>query len=89
LAEEHLKRVQAAWDDPTDWEDLTMYGLYCVEAAVVAAAKHFQTQGLTESSGQGESLVERAPVFIDASSHPRPARPRGVDENSRGPLSVR
>ena len=43
-AEEHLKlartqleRVQAAWDPP-DWLDLSVYGFYCLENAVMAAA---------------------------------------------------
>ncbi len=38
LAREHLKRVQVAWDSPTDWADLSIYGLYCLESAVEAAA---------------------------------------------------
>jgi len=37
LAKRHLKRVQAAWDPP-DWLDLAMYGFYCLEHAVSAAA---------------------------------------------------
>jgi hypothetical protein len=40
VAEQHLEKVQASWDDPTDWSDLTLYGFYCLEAAVVAAATH-------------------------------------------------
>lgn len=42
LARRHLERVQAAWDDPTDWDDLSLYGFYCLEAAVEAAARHFK-----------------------------------------------
>jgi hypothetical protein len=38
LAQHHLKRVLDAWDDPTDWDDLSLYGFYCLEAAVEAAA---------------------------------------------------
>jgi len=38
LARHHLKRVLDAWDDPTDWDDLSLYGFYCLEAAVEAAA---------------------------------------------------
>ena len=34
LAKRHLERVQAAWDTPTDWDDLSLYGFYCLEAAV-------------------------------------------------------
>jgi hypothetical protein len=37
LAEKHLERVQGAWYGP-DWADLSIYGLYCLEAAVEAAA---------------------------------------------------
>ena len=39
-AKQHLVRVLAAWDDPVDWADLTIYGFYCLEAAIVAAALH-------------------------------------------------
>lgn len=39
LALSHLERVQAAWTEP-DWADLSFYGLYCLEACVVAAALH-------------------------------------------------
>jgi hypothetical protein len=38
IAKKHLKRVQEAWDDPTDWGDLATYGLYCLEALIRAAA---------------------------------------------------
>ncbi len=41
LAREHLERVLAAWDAPTDWTDLYVYGFYCLEAAVEAASIHF------------------------------------------------
>ena len=37
LAEKHLHRVQLAWSEP-DWADLAIYGFYCLEAAVEAAA---------------------------------------------------
>ena len=42
LAQRHLKRVQSAWDDPTDWDDLALYGFYCLEAAVESAALQFR-----------------------------------------------
>jgi hypothetical protein len=41
-AESHLSRAHAAAPHPTDWYDLTIYGFYCVEAAVMAAATHAQ-----------------------------------------------
>ena len=34
LARKHLDRVLDAWDEPTDWDDLSLYGFYCLEAAV-------------------------------------------------------
>lgn len=40
LARRHLDRVQSARDEP-DWDDLSLYGFYCLEAAVEAAALHF------------------------------------------------
>lgn len=40
LANSHLERVLASWDEPTDWADLSTYGFYCLEASVVAAALH-------------------------------------------------
>lgn len=40
LARSHLERVQNAWYEPTDWTNLALYGFYCLEVAVVAAAKH-------------------------------------------------
>ena len=41
LACPHLQRVQVAWSEPPDWADLSTYGFYCLEAAIVAAALHF------------------------------------------------
>jgi hypothetical protein len=38
LAKRHLEKVQQAWDDPTDWADLAIYGFYCLEQAIMAAA---------------------------------------------------
>ena len=39
LARKHLERVLDSWS-PTRWLDLAAYGLYALEAAVVAAALH-------------------------------------------------
>lgn len=41
LARRHLDKVQTAWTEPTDWADLSLYGFYCLEAAVLAAEAHF------------------------------------------------
>ena len=37
LAKKHLEKVQSAWDTPTDWADLSLYGFYALENAVDAA----------------------------------------------------
>lgn len=41
LARRHLDRVQTAALDPVDWAELSMFGLYALEAAVDAACLHF------------------------------------------------
>ncbi|MGB8380188.1 MAG: hypothetical protein WCG47_02875 [Dermatophilaceae bacterium] len=43
LAREQLARVPAAWIEPVDWSDLTMYAFYALENAVVAAADQTAT----------------------------------------------
>jgi hypothetical protein len=48
LARRHLERVQNAWREPTDWDDLSLYGFYALEAAVDCAGLHFRI-----SRGQG------------------------------------
>jgi hypothetical protein len=41
VADRHLEdHVRLAWDDPTDWDDLALYGFYCLEAAIMAASTH-------------------------------------------------
>jgi len=45
LAKRHLEKVQTAWDDPTDWADLAIYGFYCLEQAVMAAATEYGLRG--------------------------------------------
>jgi len=53
LAKRHLERVLAAWTEPTDWDDLSLYGFYCLEAAVEAAVLHF---GLRTSKKHWEKV---------------------------------
>jgi hypothetical protein len=69
VATRHLARVQA-WDDPTDWSDLTTYGFYCVEACVQAAASaaglaadkktHWDKQDLAETLSKDFQLPDVA-----------------------------
>jgi hypothetical protein len=54
LAQRHMKRVEASWDDPVDWDDLSLYGFYCLEAAVEAAALHFKIKTSTVHSQKVE-----------------------------------
>ena len=44
LARSHRIRIANAWPDPTDWGDLSIYGFYCLEAAIVAAAMHLDIE---------------------------------------------
>ena len=41
LAQRHLGRVRIAWAEPTDWDDLCLYGFYALEAGVDCACLHF------------------------------------------------
>lgn len=74
LALAHLDRVQASWDDPTDWADLSSYGLYCLEACIVAAAlhlgqvrprNHFAKAEAAESLSQEHDLPAISGLLID------------------------
>lgn len=56
-ARKHLKKVQDSWFEP-DWSDLTMYGLYCLEAAILAAATHLSWE-IKKTHWEKESLAER------------------------------
>jgi len=42
LAQDHLERALAAATEPVDWTDLSTYGFYCLEAAVMAASGHLK-----------------------------------------------
>lgn len=42
LAKSHLTRAMAAAEDPVDWTDLSTYGFYCLEAAVMAATSQLK-----------------------------------------------
>lgn len=53
LAQKHLEKVQLAWDAPTDWADLSLYGFYALENAVDAARIHCRI-------GASKSHVSRA-----------------------------
>ena len=55
LARGHLERVQASWDDPTDWSDLSLYGFYCVEACIVAAALYLEWDAPSSHRGKAEA----------------------------------
>ena len=41
LIDEQLAKVRAAWQEPTDWLVLSIFGFYAVENAVTFAADHF------------------------------------------------
>ncbi|MDE2890616.1 MAG: hypothetical protein OXR72_20640 [Gemmatimonadota bacterium] len=58
FTKQHLNRVLAAWDDPVDWADLTIYGFYCLEAAVVASALHAGLDFRRSHSQKAEAAKE-------------------------------
>lgn len=55
LAQKHLEKVQVAWDDPTDWADLSLYGFYALEAAVDAARIHCGIDATKSHASRAES----------------------------------
>ncbi len=57
-AKQHLDRVLVAWDDPVDWGDLTIYGFYCLEAAIVAAALYAGLSFSRSHSGKAQVAKE-------------------------------
>ena len=56
VARRHLEKVDDAWWEP-DWADLSLYGFYCLEACVVAAALHL---GLPQTKRTHPAKVEQA-----------------------------
>ena len=77
LAKKHLAKVQDAWDDPTDWDDLSLYGFYCLEAAVESAAlhekiattrKHWEKAQLAQDLSKSTSLPDISALMTDMNS---------------------
>ena len=95
LARRHLVKVQAAWDDPTDWADLSLYGFLCLEACIVARYLASSTTAPLQSPGQvsrGPSPHRRARLArCGRSAHrlEREAQARGLRRHrtARGPGS--
>ena len=74
VAQRHLERVLAAWDTPTDWDDLSLYGFYCLEAAVEAAAlyvgittsrKHWEKAEIADELHKKHGLPEIGQLLRD------------------------
>ncbi|HEX2205230.1 MAG TPA: hypothetical protein VHG91_18115, partial [Longimicrobium sp.] len=90
-AKHHLRRVLEAWPEPTDWDDLTIYGFYCVEAAVMAAAAH---AGLSvppshPAKAQAASRLAGRHGLPDVSRHPRRPQRRPEGRGVRRPHAPR
>ncbi len=66
VARRHLEKVDDAWWEP-DWADLALYGFYCLEACVVAAALHL---GLPPTKRTHPAKVEQARQLTAAHSLP-------------------
>jgi hypothetical protein len=60
LARAHLERAQAAATDPVDWTDVSTYGLYCLEAAVMAAGGHVGMDVVKSHVAKAEAAVQLA-----------------------------
>ena len=74
LARAHLERVQRASCERADWADLSSYGLYCLEACIVAAAlhlgqprpgSHFAKAETAETLNQDHGLPDIGVLLID------------------------
>jgi hypothetical protein len=63
VAEKHLHKVQNAWDAPTDWDDLTTYGLYCLEALIRSAALAASMTDTRTHWGKAELARELSKTF--------------------------
>lgn len=55
LAQRHLEKVRNAWDEPTDWADLSLYGFFAMEAAVDAACLHLEIASKRTHSNRVEA----------------------------------
>ena len=80
LAKRHLDRVLAAWTEPTDWDNLSLYGFYCLEAAVEAAAlsfglrtskKHWEKVDLAEELHKKKGLPDIGELLVISTTHAR------------------
>ena len=98
LAQRHLKRVEASWDDPVDWDDLSLYGFYCLEAAVEAAALHFKIKTNTvhaqkvevaEKLHRDKGLPDVSELLVDLNGSRKAAAYGDVDALELDPEEVK
>jgi len=59
IARKHLGKVRDAWEEP-DWDDLTTYGLYCLEACIRAAVLKFGGTPVNTHYGKVDQSIELA-----------------------------
>lgn len=62
LAKKHLERVQDALTDPPDWLEISTFGFYSLEAAVVAAAEHVGVTVVRTHPGKVKAATTLASV---------------------------
>ena len=60
LARHHLNRVQNSWDTPTDWDDLSLYGFFALEAAVDCVCLHFGIAAARTHSARSDAAKDLA-----------------------------
>jgi hypothetical protein len=74
LAKNQLEKVQVAWYSPTDWDDLSLYGFYCLENAVGAATikaglqattRHHEKAQLASQLHQDHGLTDVSDLLRD------------------------
>ncbi len=58
IAKRHLERVLAAYDESVDWDNLSIYGFYCLESAIVAAAIHVGLHIIRSHKGKVQAAIE-------------------------------
>ena len=64
-----MERVQNAWEPP-DWPDLALYGFYCLENAVMAAAIHvgIDTQKSHPAKANTAQMLAKGHGLVDISN---------------------
>ena len=93
LAKKHLNRVLAAWDEPTDWDDLSLYGFYCLEAAALhfglcTSKKHWEKVDLAEDLHKKKGLPDIGDLLRDLNDARKAAAYGDMDRPDLDPEDI-